>query len=58
MLFHEGESVKYNRVAGVIAFVCDNSISILVEKGEHRSKDVRVVVYKSDFNKIDKLIDK
>lgn len=58
MLFAEGETVEYKKMSGVIAFVCDNSISILVEKGGHRSKDVRIVVYKSDFVNVNKLSEK
>lgn len=55
MLFREGESVKYKKIDGVIAFICDNSISILVKQGEHKSKDVRIVVYQSDFKLIESL---
>jgi len=52
MLLSEGVSVKYKDMDGVIAFVSDHSISILVRQGRHKSQDVRVVVYRSDFNLI------
>ena len=52
MLLSEGVSVKYKGMDGVIAFVSDHSISILVRQGRHKSQDVRVVVYHSDFNLI------
>ena len=43
---------------GVIAFVSDHSISILVSQGKHKSQDVRVVVYHSDFHQIHPLEEK
>lgn len=52
MLLSEGDSVKYKEIEGVIAFIGDHSISILVRQGKHRSQDVKVVVYKQDFNKV------
>jgi len=55
MLFREGESVKYNNIDGVIAFISDHSISILVRQGKHKSQDVKVVVYQSDFKLIESL---
>lgn len=58
MLFVEGSTVSYKKIKGVIAFVDEKSISILVSKGYHRSMDVRVVVYKSDFNLIQPLEEK
>ena len=58
MLLSEGVSVKYKGMDGVIAFVSDHSISILVSQGKHKSQDVRVVVYRSDFNLIHPLEEK
>jgi hypothetical protein len=54
----EGESVIYKGLKGVIAFVCEKSVSILISKGEHRSHDVRIVVYQSNFDDIICLTDK
>jgi len=58
MLLSEGDSVKYKEIEGVIAFVGDHSISILVRQGKHKSQDVRVVVYKQDYSKVVKLGEK
>ena len=55
MLLSEGELVKYKEIEGVVAFVCDYSLSILVKKGQHKAQDVHVVVYKQDFKNITKL---
>jgi hypothetical protein len=55
MLFREGMSVKYKHFSGVIAFVSDHSISILIRKGKHRSQDTKIVVYQSDFRMIESL---
>lgn len=52
MLLSEGLSVKYKNIDGVIAFVSDHSISILVSRGKHKSQDVKVVVHRSDFDLI------
>jgi hypothetical protein len=51
-MFVEGEYVSYKAVTGVIAFVTEQSISIMVRKGKHKSHDVRVVVYQSDFKNV------
>ena len=58
MVFVEGTTVSYKKIKGVIAFVCEQSISILVQKGRHKSHDVRVVVYPSDFHLIQPLEEK
>jgi len=58
MLLSEGDSVKYKDIEGVVAFICDYSLSILIKKGQHRAQDVCVVVHKSDFKDISKLIEK
>lgn len=58
MVFAEGTTVAYKSITGVIAFVTEQSISILVRKGKHKSQDVRVVVYNSDFNLIQPIEEK
>jgi hypothetical protein len=58
MVFVEGTTVSYKRVTGVVAFVCEQSISILVSRGKHRSHEVRVVVYNSDFHLIQPIEEK
>ena len=57
-MFVEGSTVAYKHVKGVIAFVSEHCVSILVHKGWHKSHDVRVVVYPSDFNLIQLLEEK
>lgn len=52
MLLSEGDSVKYKEIEGVVTFMSDHFISILVRQGKHRSQDVKVIVYKQDFNKV------
>jgi len=52
MLLSEGDSVKYKEIEGVVAFICDYSVSILIKKGQHKAQDVKIVVHKNDFNKI------
>jgi hypothetical protein len=51
-MFAEGELVSYKHIKGFIAFVCEHSVSILVSRGKHKSQDVKVVVYRSDFKDI------
>jgi len=52
MIFTEGTEVSYKNINGVVSFVGDNTISILVSKGSHPSQDVCVVVYQSDFKDV------
>jgi len=58
MVFVEGTTVSYKKVTGVIAFVSEQSISILVSRGKHKAQDVRVVVYRGDFNLIQPIEEK
>ena len=58
MMLVEGTTVSYKKITGVIAFVCEQSISILVSRGKHRSHEVRVVVYNSDFHLIQPIEEK
>ena len=57
-MFVEGSTVNYKHITGVIAFVCEQSVSILINKGSHRSNEVRVVVHYSDFHLIQPLEEK
>jgi hypothetical protein len=52
MIFIEGTEVAYKNISGVVVFVTEKSISILVSKGKHRSKDVKVVVHQSEFKNV------
>lgn len=52
MIFVEGTEVSYKNISGVVAFATEESVSILVSEGKHRSQDVRVVVSQSEFKDI------
>jgi hypothetical protein len=52
MVFAEGMNVCYKDLNGVVAFVSEQSISILVRKGSHRSHDVKIVVYQDDYKSV------
>ena len=58
MVFVEGITVSYKHITGVIAFVSEQSISILVNRGVSRAHEVRVVVHPSDFHLIQPLEEK
>lgn len=51
-MFVEGDYVSYKSIKGIVSFINDLSISILVRKGKHKSQDVKVVVYRSDFKNV------
>jgi hypothetical protein len=52
MIIAEGTEVIYKSITGVIAFASDQYVSILFRKGNHKSQDVRIVVYQEDFDNI------
>jgi hypothetical protein len=51
-MFIEGTEVYYKNHYGIVDFVCEQSLSILVRRGKHRSQDVCIVVHRSQFNEI------
>ena len=53
MTFELDQKVKYHKIVGTIAFIAEQYLSILVSRGNHKSQDVRVVVYKSQQNEIE-----
>lgn len=53
MQFAVGTHVKYKNNYGTVDFVCEQSLSILVWKGKHRSQDVCIVVPRSEFKLIE-----
>lgn len=55
MTFELDQKVRYHKIVGTIAFIADQYLSILVSKGEHKSQDVKIVVYKSQQNEIELL---
>lgn len=52
MIFEKGMEVSYKEHSGSISFICENYISILVRKGDHRSQDVNVLIFRSDFSDV------
>ena len=52
MIIEEGTEVTYKNLSGVVAFVSNQYISILISHGKHRSQDVKIVVHHSDFKNI------
>lgn len=51
-MFVEGTPVSYKGISGIIAFYSKKYVSILIKEGYHRSQDVKIVVYKSDYKSI------
>lgn len=49
----EGCYVKYKTHVGMVQFVCNSYITILVKKGHHRSHDVHILVYPEQYNLIE-----
>lgn len=52
-VFEEGLFVRYKCHSGVINFICKNYITILIKKGEHRSQDTSILIYRNDFNLVE-----
>jgi hypothetical protein len=52
-MFAEGTKVRFKQIEGVINFMDKSCITITVLKGQHRSHDVNIVVYRSQFNEIE-----
>lgn len=51
--FSEGVRVKYKDQVGVISFLCDHSLSILIsEFPQEPVRNVKIVVYRSDWKNI------
>jgi hypothetical protein len=50
MIYTEGTQVYYKNFLGVVSFVCDKYICVLVKKGDHPSQDVKVIVYRDQFD--------
>jgi hypothetical protein len=50
--FAEGIEVYYRGMYGKVYFVCEKYITICVRKMEHKSKDVCLLVYPSQYDEI------
>ena len=58
MLFLEGTQVSYKDHTGIISFYSEQSLSILIQQGKHKSQDVKIVVYRENFKDINVLDEK
>ena len=53
--FYKGLSVKYKDQVGVVNFVCEKYITICIKTYEHRSRDVCLLVYSSQWKDVELL---
>jgi hypothetical protein len=53
--FYQGLDVKYRDHVGVIEFICDQYITICINRLEHRSKDVCLLVYQPQWKQVELL---
>jgi hypothetical protein len=52
-VFKEGIEATYNGYEGTIRFICDQYISFCIhENPKQKVKDVCILIYKENFNKI------
>jgi hypothetical protein len=52
MMYAIGDHVQYRDMHGVIRFICDQSLSIMVNHPDHKSQECRVVVPLSEWKYI------
>ena len=50
--FAKGIEVYYRGTHGVVEFVCEKYITVCVRRMEHKSKDVCLLVYPSQYGEI------
>jgi hypothetical protein len=53
--FYKGLNVKYKDHIGVVDFVCEKYITICVRTLDHRSRDVCLLVYPSQWKDVELL---
>ena len=44
MMYAIGDHVQYKNIHGIVRFICDESLSILVNDPKHKALECRVVV--------------
>ena len=49
MIYTEGTKVYYKDLFGIVSFVTDKYICVLIKFGEHKVNDVNLVVYRDQF---------
>lgn len=52
MIFEKGMEVSYKDMMGTVVFVCENYVTVLIHKGEHSAQDVKILIYRQQFNDI------
>ena len=52
-MFAEGTKVRFKQIEGIINFIDKSCVTITVVRGKHKSHDVNIVVYRSQFNEIE-----
>lgn len=52
MIFIEGQQISYHGMTGLVNFVCDQYITMLVRKGEHRAQDCNLIVYPTHYKDV------
>jgi hypothetical protein len=50
--FYQGLPVRYKDHIGVVEFLCDQYITICVRRMNHKSKDVCLLVYQSQWKEV------
>jgi hypothetical protein len=50
--FYNGLEVRYKDHEGVINFICEKYITISIEKYDHKSKDVSLLIYQSEWKQV------
>jgi hypothetical protein len=53
--FYQGLEVKYKGQIGNVDFMCDKYITICVRRLDHRSRDVCMLVYPSQWKDVELL---
>jgi hypothetical protein len=53
--FYKGLNVRYRDHVGVVEFMCDQYITICIQRLEHKSKDVCFLVYQSEWKNVELL---
>jgi len=51
-MYAEGTLVSYKGIQGVVSFCSKKYVSILIKEGKHRSQDVKIVIYRENYNEI------
>lgn len=51
--YGKGVEVTYKHFHGYVKFVCDDYVTICIQRGERKVNDVCLLVYKNDWDKIE-----